>query len=233
MVYIWHMHLKDLLFYIYCIYKQSSQLAFTKLSDLYSNRLHVKAIKWARRQEQRHNSPPNPGHIMHPLKEPMAFHENWKCVRHQGDRASFDLGYSMEHRGPVEDVGKWNCSVDDPKSNLSRHRSKCASSAGMHQSAEPIKDSFYCWSTPLLTLCFVVRAGRSIACQLLTVWLKWNTSSFTWWQLPLKWPDECLTYSKELTYTNVTDQLNESVIIVHASFFLFCFQLVWKSFSGL
>lgn len=31
------------------------------------------------------------------------------------DSASFDLGYSTEHRGLVEDVGKWNCSDDDPK----------------------------------------------------------------------------------------------------------------------
>lgn len=97
---------------------------------------------------------------MHRLKEPMAFHKNCKCVRHQGNSASFDLGYSMEHRELVEDAGKWNCSDDDPKSNLSRHRSKCASSTGMHQSAEPIKDSFYCWSTPLLTLCLAVRAWQ-------------------------------------------------------------------------
>lgn len=152
------------------IWRQTSQLAFIKLSDLYSNRLHVKAIKWARRQEQRHDSPLYPGHIMHWLKERMVFHENCKCVHHQGARASFDLGYSIEHRRPVEDVGKWNCSEDDPKSNLSRHRSKCASSAGMHQSAEPIKDSFYCWSYPLLTLCLAMRAGRSTACQLLTKW---------------------------------------------------------------
>lgn len=52
---------------------------------------------------------------MHRLEEPMAFHENCKCVRHYRDSASFDLGYSIEHRGPVEDVGKWDCSDDDPK----------------------------------------------------------------------------------------------------------------------
>lgn len=99
--------------------------------------------------------------------------------------STLDIPWSTE--GQLKMLGSGIVLMMTPKSNLSRHRSKCAGPTGMHQSAEPIKDSFHWSSTPLLTLCLVVRDGRSVACQLLIVWLNWVTLSCFLYCLPWKW----------------------------------------------
>lgn len=101
-----------------------------------------------------------------------------------------------------------------PKSNLSRHRCKCAGPVGMHQSAEPIKDFFHWSSTPLLTLCSAVRAGRSIVCQLLTRWLNWVTlSGLLDYRHPWKWHHECERRFKGTLVACKTDEQKELVNI--------------------
>lgn len=109
-----------------------------------------------------------------------------------------------------------------PKSNLSRHTSKCEGPTGMHQSAEPIKDSFHWSSTPLLTLCLVVRAGRSLACQLLTVWLKWMTPSclLSTLKMTLRL---CNVFQSELMYVHVTGRTEEV-----CPFLLNCIHELWE-----
>lgn len=92
---------------------------------------------------------------------------NVYAIRGIVHHSTLDIPWSTE--GWLKTLGSGIVQMMTPKSNPSRHRSKCAGRAGMHQSAESIKDSFHWSSTPLLTLCLAVRAGRSVACQLLTV----------------------------------------------------------------
>lgn len=89
------------------------------------------------------------------------------AIRGTVHHSTSDIPWSTESW--LKMLGSETVLMMTPKSNLSRHRSKCSGSTGMHQSAEPIKDSFLYLGTPLLTLHLAVHAGRIVTCQPLTV----------------------------------------------------------------
>lgn len=151
-------------------HQQDGQPAFTGLSDLFCNRLHITVIKQARRQEQRRNSLLYPGHINMDWKSQWLFTKtaNVYAIRGIVHHSTLDIPWSTE--GWLKMLGSGIVLMVTPKSNLSRHRGKFAGPTGMHQSAEPIKDSFHWPSTQLLTLRLAVCSGGRFACQLLTVW---------------------------------------------------------------
>lgn len=157
------------LLHICCHRQQLGQLEFTELSDLFFNSC---------------TSPPSSKHVGRnkditvfsilatlctDWKNQWLFTKTANVYAISGIVHHPTLGIPRSTEGWLKMLGSGIVLMMTPKSKLSRHRSKCAGHAGMHQSAEPIKDSFHWSSTPLLTLCLAVRAGGSVACQPLTV----------------------------------------------------------------
>lgn len=142
------------------------RVALEEQSDLCCNRLHVTAIRQARRQGQRRNSL----HCAGCVGRTNGFSQKTACViaiRGTVCRSTSDIPPSTE--SCLKMLGSETVPMMTPESKLSRHRSKCSGPTGMHQSAEPTKDSFHWSGTLLLTSHLAAHAGRSITCQPLTV----------------------------------------------------------------
>lgn len=144
------------------------RVALEEQSDLCCNRLHVTAIKQARRQEQRRVSLRRAGCVG---ETNGSSQKNCMCHRHQ--RGQCVVRPLIFHRAQR---AAWRCWEVRLFRWWPRSQSSCVigasvrGPAGMRQSAEPTEDSFHDSGSLLLTSHLAAHAARRITCQPLTAW---------------------------------------------------------------
>lgn len=105
-----------------CRHHQDGQLASTELSDLCCNRLHITAIKQARRQEQRPNSLLYPGRIILDWKNQRLFTKTASVYAIRGILHHSTLDSPRRTEGQLKMLGSGIVPTMTPKSSLSRHK---------------------------------------------------------------------------------------------------------------